>query len=266
MPAILSHYASGKVSVHLVGESDRIAVVTIRRPDARNACDVETVQGLYDAFADIDREPSICAGVLTGQGEHFCAGADLKELSTGASIGFSWAGDNKGATRKRLSKPFIAAVEGYAVAAGLALAVWCDMRVASDSAVFGVFCRRFGGPMPNGATVRLPRIIGESRALDMLMTGRPVAAEEAMLWGLADRRVTKGEALAEAIALAEQLAGFPQAALLCDRESAITQWDFSEEEAIAREVAGAQDAFRDAFQDGASTFVAGTGRHGWFNS
>ena len=176
-----------------------------------------------------------------------------------------WAGEDKGATRKRIGKPFIAAVEGHAVAAGLALALWCDLRIASDTAVFGVFCRRLGGPMPNGATVRLPRIIGESRALDMLMTGRAVDADEAMAWGLADRRCAKGQSLAEAVSLAQTLAAFPQAAMLCDRYSAITQWDFPEDEAIRREVAGAQDAFRDAFQSGASAFVAGTGRHGKFD-
>ena len=188
-------HASGKITVSLTGAHSDVAVVSINRPAARNACDVETVQGLYDVFQTIDQTDSIRAGVLTGVGQHFCAGADLKELSTGASIGFSWAGMDKGATRRRISKPFIAAVEGYAVAAGLALAVWCDMRVASDTAVFGVFCRRFGGPMPNGATVRLPRIVGESRALDMLMTGRPVGADEAMHWGLADRRVAEGYAV-----------------------------------------------------------------------
>lgn len=255
-------YANGKVQVEHDGP---VSIVTINRPKARNACDVETVQALYDAFQAVDVDETCRVGVLRGQGETFCAGADLKELSTGASIGFSWAGDDKGATRKRISKPFIAAVEGHAVAAGLALALWCDMRVASDSAVFGVFCRRFGGPMPNGATVRLPRIIGESRALDMLMTGRPVDADEAFQWGLADRRCPEGQALDAALSLAHTLAGFPQAAMLCDRHSAITQWDYAEDEAIRLEVAGAQEAFRDAFQDGASSFVAGTGRHGQFD-
>ncbi|MEM7404730.1 MAG: crotonase/enoyl-CoA hydratase family protein [Pseudomonadota bacterium] len=257
-------YASGKVVTTCAGTDARVAVVTICRPDARNACDVETVQGLYDAFQDVDHDPQFLAGVLTGQGAYFCAGADLKELSAGASIGFSWAGEDKGATRRRISKPFIAAVEGHAVAAGLALAVWCDMRVASESAVFGVFCRRFGGPMPNGATVRLPRIIGESRALDMLMTGRAVHVDEAMAWGLADRRTPRGEAREAAIELADTLAGFPQAAMLCDRKSTISQWDYPEEDAIRREVAGASAAFRDAFQSGASAFVEGKGRHGEF--
>lgn len=258
----MKHYASGKVELERDGP---VAIVFINRPELRNACDMETVKGLFDAFQDLDADKDCLAGVLTGRGESFSAGADLKELSSGASIGFSWAGTDKGATRRRISKPFIAAVEGHAVAAGLALALWCDMRVASDSAVFGVFCRRFGGPMPNGATVRLPRIVGESRALDMLMTGRPVAADEALSWGLADRRCAKGQALAEAVALAHTLASFPQAAMLCDRYSAITQWDFSEDEAIQREVAGAQAAFRDAFQAGAGSFVAGKGRHGEFD-
>ncbi|MEH6547994.1 MAG: enoyl-CoA hydratase-related protein, partial [Sneathiella sp.] len=139
------------------------------------------------------------------------------------------------------------------------------MRVASDTAVFGVFCRRFGGPMPNGCTVRLPRIIGESRALDMLMTGRPVAADEAMLFGLADRRVAEGQALVEAQALAKQLAEFPQLALRSDRMSAISQWDFPETEAIDREIAGSKPAFEQQFQSGAGRFVGGQGRHGDFS-
>ena len=207
---MMKTYANGKIEVTTDGP---VTIVTVNRPDVRNACDMETVKGLHDAFADFEKDEQARIGILTGAGPYFCAGADLEEVSSGASIGFSWAGTDKGATRRRLDKPVIAAVEGHAVAAGLALAVWCDMRVASESAVFGVFCRRFGGPMPNGTTVRLPRIIGESRALDMLMTGRPVDAKEAYHMGLADRLVPEGQALESAKELAHQLAGFPQTAM-----------------------------------------------------
>ncbi|USG60912.1 crotonase/enoyl-CoA hydratase family protein [Sneathiella marina] len=255
-------YANGKVRSTT---DNQVTTVVINRADVKNACDVETVKGLYDAFQDFEQDDDAKAAVLTGAGNSFCAGADLAELASGASIGFSWAGTDKGVTRRRLSKPVIAAVEGHAVAAGLALAVWCDMRVASDTAVFGVFCRRFGGPMPNGCTVRLPRIIGESRALDMLMTGRPVAADEALLFGLADRRVAAGTALEEAQALAQQLARFPQLALLSDRASSISQWDFTEVDAIDREIEGSKPAFEQQFQSGAGRFVGGQGRHGDFS-
>jgi len=258
----MREYANGKV---LSITEDQVATVIINRPEVKNACDVETVKGLHDAFQEFEQDETAKAAVLSGAGNSFCAGADLAELASGASIGFSWAGTDKGVTRRRLSKPVIAAVEGHAVAAGLALAVWCDLRVASDTAVFGVFCRRFGGPMPNGCTVRLPRIIGESRALDMLMTGRPVAADEALLFGLADRRVAEGKALDEAQALARQLAGFPQLALLSDRASSISQWDYSEIEAIDREIEGSKPAFEQQFQSGAGRFVDGQGRHGDFS-
>ncbi|MAL80072.1 MAG: enoyl-CoA hydratase [Sneathiella sp.] len=258
----MKSYADGKIKVENRGA---VTIVTIDRPAQRNACTVEMVKALHDAFLAFEQDATSRVAILTGAGGYFSAGADLEEISSGSAIGYSWAGKDKGATRRRLSKPVIAAVEGHAVAAGLALAVWCDMRVASKSAVFGVFCRRFGGPMPNGATVRLPRIIGESRALDMLMTGRPVKAEEAYHIGLADRLAETGEALAAALTLAEQLAAFPQSALLCDRKSAIEQWDYPEEEAIDREIEGAKFAFRDAFQSGAGTFVKGIGRHGEFS-
>lgn len=248
----------------LVRDDGPVRIVTINRPHARNACDVETVKTLHDVFAEFDADDTARVAILTGRDGYFCAGADLDEVSSGASIGFCWAGEDKGVTRKRCSKPVLAAVEGHAVAAGLALAVWCDMRVASESAVFGVFCRRFGGPMPNGATVRLPRIVGESRALDILMTGRPVDADEALRIGLADRLVPKGQALQAAIELAKQLAGFPQMAMLCDRNSAIQQWDYPEDEAISREIEGAMPAFHASFQSGAGRFVGGHGRHGKF--
>lgn len=247
-----------------VSSNGAVTTVVINRPNTRNACDMETVQRLHDVFAEFEQNPDAHVAVLMGEGDTFCAGADLNELSTGASIGFCWAGKNKGATRRRLSKPVIAAVEGHAVAAGLALAVWCDLRVSSETAIFGVFCRRFGGPMPNGCTVRLPRIIGESRALDMLMTGRAVDAEEAHRIGLADRLVPAGQAQQAAEELARQLAAYPQLAMLSDRYSAITQWDYPEEEAIHREIEGSRAAFEQEFQSGAGRFVDGAGRHGDF--
>jgi enoyl-CoA hydratase len=254
-------HANGKV---LVSKDGPVTIVTINREEVKNACDVETVQTLYDVFAEFEAEEEARVAVLTGAGGAFCAGGDLAELASGEALGYCWAGTDRGATRRRLSKPVIAAVEGHAVAAGLALAVWCDLRVASEMAVFGVFCRRFGGPMPNGCTVRLPRIVGESRALDMLMTGRGVDATEAKAIGLADRVVPSGQALVAATALAQQLAGFPQVAMLSDRASTISQWDYGEEEAIDREIAGSKAAFDDQFQTGAGRFMKGEGRHGAF--
>lgn len=259
---MINEHVDGKL---LVEEDGPLTIVTINRREARNACLVAMVKGLHDIFMAFEADESQRVAILTGAGGSFCAGADLQEIASGAAIGYSWAGKDKGATRRRLTKPVIAAVEGHAVAAGLALAVWCDLRVVSDSAVFGVFCRRFGGPMPNGATVYLPRIVGESRALDMMMTGRAVDADEAMRIGLADRRCAAGEALPEAKRLARQLAGFPQAAMLSDRESIISQWDHDAEAAIDQCIAGADKAFRTEFQSGAGRFVGGEGRHGRFD-
>ena len=251
----------------LVARDEAIWTVTINRPRARNACDMATVKRLHDVFAAFEADDGARAAVLAGAaGGDFCAGADLHELSSGSSIGFFWAGEDKGLTRRPTTKPVIAAVHGHAVAAGLALAVWCDLRVADATAVFGVFCRRYGGPMPNGATVRLPRLIGQSRALDMMLTGRAVAAAEAFAIGLANRLVPAGEALPAAQALARELAVFPQTAMLSDRTSLIDQWNWPEDEAIRCEVAGAAAAFETDFQSGAGRFVAGRGRHGDFGS
>lgn len=258
---MIEGHVNGKL---LVEETGPLTIVTINRPAARNACEVAMVKGLHDVFMAFEAKESQRVAILTGAGGAFCAGADLEEIASGAALGYSWAGRDKGATRRRLSKPVIAAVEGHAVAAGLALAVWCDLRVAADSAVFGVFCRRFGGPMPNAATVHLPRIVGESRALDMMMTGRPVDADEALRIGLADRRCADGQALECAKSLAAQLAGFPQAAMLSDRRSIITQWDHDAETAIDQCIAGAETAFETEFQSGAGRFVAGLGKHGRF--
>lgn len=252
-------------STVLIEKDGPVTTVIINREEVRNACNIPTVQGLHDAFVEFEQDEEARVAILTGAGGSFCAGADLNELASGASVGFCWAGEDKGVTRQRTSKPVLAAVEGHAVAAGLGLAVWCDMRIASETAVFGVFCRRFGGPMPNGATVRLPRLIGEGRALDMMMTGRAVAAEEAYRIGLADRLVPAGNALPEAQKLALQLANFPQLALLSDRASTIAQWDYSEADAIDNEIAGSMPAFEQQFQAGAKRFVGGVGRHGSFD-
>ena len=246
----------------LVERSGPVTTVIINRPEARNACLVSTVKALHDAFMAFEADATAKAAVLTGANGSFCAGADLKELASGAALGFCWAGEDKGVTRRMLNKPVVAAVEGHAVAAGLALAVWCDLRVTSQTAVFGVFCRRYGGPMPNGCTVRLPRLIGQSRALDMMLTGRAVDAREAHAIGLANRLVPAGEARREAERLALELATLPQTAMLSDRHSLISQWDFPEDEAIRREIAGSGAAFQQGFQSGAQRFVSGTGRHG----
>jgi enoyl-CoA hydratase len=239
-----------------------VTTVIIDRPEARNACTVAMVRALHDAFMVFETDLEAKVAVLTGADGAFCAGADLREMASGAALGFCWAGEDQGVTRRLLSKPVIAAVSGHAVAAGLALAVWCDLRVADVTAVFGVFCRRYGGPMPNGCTVRLPRLIGQSRALDMMLTGRAVDANEAYAIGLANRLVPAGMARREAERLAHELAALPQVAMLSDRASLISQWDWPEDEAIRREIAGSTAAFAEGFQTGAGRFVAGVGRHG----
>lgn len=246
----------------LVERNGPVTTVIINRPAARNACTVATVKALHDAFMAFEADDDAKVAVLTGQGDYFCAGADLKELASGAALGFCWASDDKGVTQRMLKKPVIAGVSGHAVAAGLALAVWCDLRVADETAVFGVFCRRYGGPMPNGCTVRLPRLIGQSRALDMMLTGRAVDAQEAHAIGLVNRLVKAGEARREAEKLAHELAGLPQIAMLSDRESLIKQWDLPEDAAIRLEIEGSKAAFAQGFQAGAGRFVQGVGRHG----
>lgn len=246
----------------LVERNGPVTTVIINRPAARNACTVATVKALHDAFMAFEADETAKVAVLTGQGGTFCAGADLKELASGAALGFCWAGEDKGVTRRMLSKPVIAGISGHAVAAGLALAVWCDLRVADETAVFGVFCRRYGGPMPNGCTVRLPRLIGQSRALDMMLTGRAVDAKEAHAIGLVNRLVKAGEARQEAERLAHELAGLPQIAMLSDRDSLIKQWDLPEDAAIRLEIEGSKAAFAQGFQSGAGRFVQGVGRHG----
>jgi enoyl-CoA hydratase len=238
-----------------------VTTVVIDRPEARNACAVEMVRALHRAFMAFEADADARVAVLTGAGGAFCAGADLREIEDGTAVGYCWAGIDEGVTRRYLAKPVIAAVSGPALAAGLALAVWCDLRVADATATFGVSCRRFGGPMPNGATVRLPRLIGQSHALDLMLTGRTIDAAEAYRIGLVNRLVD-GDPRAEAEALAQQLATMPAPAMLADRRSLLRQWSLPEEDAIRYEVEQGKAVFGHDFQAGAARFVAGEGRHG----
>ena len=209
-----------------------VRTVTIDRPDCRNAVDPATADLLRQAFTDFDADDSAAIAVLTGASGHFCAGFDLKAVGAGNERYRPEGVGPMGPSRMLLSKPVIAAVEGYAVAGGLELALWCDLRVASASAVFGVFCRRWGVPLIDGGTVRLPRIVGQGRALDMILTGRPVDAAEALAIGLANRVVAEGQALAAAQALAAEIAHFPALCMRTDRMSAYRQWDFDLADAL----------------------------------
>jgi len=243
-----------------------IAIVTINRPEVRNAVDRATAAELAAAFRRFDADEALAVAILTGAGGTFCAGADLKAVSTGGGNRVTPDGDGPmGPTRMRLSKPVIAAVEGFAVAGGLELSLWCDMRVAAEDAVFGVFCRRWGVPLIDGGTVRLPRLIGESHAMDLILTGRPVSGEEARMMGLANRIVPKGAALASAKELALQLAGFPQRCMRSDRLSALEQWDNDFAGAMANETRrGSEVIDSGETRVGAARFAAGAGRHGAF--
>jgi len=246
-----------------------LLVVTINRPDARNAVDGRTAAALAEAFRGFDADPELAVAILTGAGDHFCAGADLKAVASGdpaRANRIATDGDGSmGPSRMQLTKPVIAAVSGYCVAGGLELALWCDLRVADDSAVFGVFCRRFGVPLIDGGTVRLPRAIGMSRALDLILTGRPVDAQEALAIGLANRVVKKGEALAAAEKLAREIAAFPQACMRGDRLSAYQQWGMAEDAAIGNEFAhGLRTLQSGETVSGATRFTQGTGRGGKF--
>jgi enoyl-CoA hydratase len=244
-----------------------VAVVTIDRPDARNAVDRPTAEALLDAFTRFDADDALAAAVLTGANDVFCAGADLKAMSEpgGERINrLSPEGDGPmGPTRMLVGKPVVAAVEGHAVAGGLELALWCDLRVASESAVFGVFCRRWGVPLVDGGTVRLPRIIGQGRALDLILTGRAVGADEALRLGLANRVVPAGTARDASVRLATDLAGLPQVCLRNDRASVYAQWDLPLDEALREESRLGFETLRTpGAMDGATRFAAGAGRHG----
>ena len=246
---------------------DRITIVRLARPEVRNAVDARTAQALADAFREFDANPDSDVAILHGEYGSFCAGADLKAVAAEAgSNRLSPQGDGPmGPSRMVLGKPVIAAIAGHAVAGGLELALWCDLRVVERSAVLGVFCRRWGVPLIDGGTVRLPRLIGHSRAMDLILTGRPVDAREALEMGLANRLVADGEALNEALALARTLSAFPQNCLRSDRLSAYEQWGQSLESALANEFRRGMEVIdsRETVE-GASRFAAGRGRHGDF--
>jgi enoyl-CoA hydratase len=249
----------------ILERSGPVTTVIINRPEVRNAVDGPTAAALADAFRAFDADETASVAILTGAGDTFCAGADLKAVGSARGNRLDPAGDGPmGPTRMRLGKPVIAAVSGHAVAGGLELALWCDLRVADDTAVFGVFCRRWGVPLIDGGTVRLPRLIGQSRAMDLILTGRPVDAAEALHIGLANRVVPAGQARAAAEELAASLAAFPQQCLRGDRASALSQFGLDEQAALAAEFAGAAAALTEETQSGAARFAAGAGRHGDF--
>jgi enoyl-CoA hydratase len=236
-----------------------VTTVVLDRPESRNAVDRATAQALADAFRAFDADDTASVAVLYGDGGTFCAGADLKAMDNRIEDD----GDGPmGPTRLRLSKPVVAAIEGYAVAGGLELAAWCDLRVAAEDAVLGVFCRRWGVPLIDGGTVRLPRLVGAGRAMDLILTGRPVAAAEAERIGLVDRVVPAGSARAAAEALAHELARLPQRCLRNDRLSALEQEGVDEVAAMQRELALGRESLAAGALDGAARFAAGEGRHG----
>jgi len=248
----------------------RTLVVTIERPGARNAVDGPTARRLYDAFKAFDADEGLDVAILQGRDTGFCAGADLKGVAQGRGNPILPPDSDigpMGVTRLRLGKPVIAAVEGHAVAGGLEVACWCDLRVAAEGAVFGVFCRRFGVPLIDLGTVRLPRLIGASRAMDLILTGRPVPAAEAHAMGLANYLTPKGGALAKALEIAAQLSAFPQLCMRNDRLSALAQWSLDWDQATAAEVAFGIETLRSGeTQAGAARFAAGEGRGGKFPS
>ena len=250
------------MAVHVTDEG-AVRTVVLDRPEVRGAVDGEHATLLREAFEELEARDDLSVGVLTGSQGHFCAGADLTAVSSGRMPVFDpGAGPGPmGPTRLQLSKPVIAAVEGNAVAGGLELAVWCDLRVASETAVFGVYCRRWGVPLIDGGTVRLARIVGQGRALDLVVTGRGVDAQEALQMGLANRVCAAGEALGTAQAWAAQIAALPQRCLRNDRRSLLEQWSLPEDEALANEWRHGMDSLADGLA-GAARFVAGEGRHG----
>ena len=252
--------ASGKI---LVDRDDPVTTIVINRPKAKNALDNDAAHGLAEALQAFDTDAGARVAVLTGAGGAFCAGADLKELGGGMDY-FPWAGSEGGPLRAPLTKPVIAAIEGHACAGGLGVALFCDIRIVDETATFGVFSRRWGVPMSDGTTVRLPRIVGQGRALDMLLTGRAVGADEAIAIGLATRKVARGTTRVEAEKLARQIAGFPPIAMTSDRQSAYESFDRDQQAAIQREMELSLAARRKESQSGAARFAQGEGRHGKF--
>jgi enoyl-CoA hydratase len=242
-----------------------VFTVLLSRPDRRNAVDGATAQALADAFREFDSDQEAAVAVLHGEGGVFCAGADLKAVGTAEGNRVAPDGDGPmGPSRMQLSKPVIAAVAGHAVAGGLELALWCDLRVAEQSAVFGVFCRRWGVPLIDGGTVRLPRLIGQSRAMDMILTGRPVDAHEAREFGLVNRVVADGESRQVAEALAAEIAQFPQTCMREDRLSVLEQNGLPEDQAISIELEHGIRSLAEV-QAGVERFRSGAGRHGGFD-
>jgi enoyl-CoA hydratase len=247
-----------------VERSGAVTTVVLDRPEVRNAVDGPAAAALAEAFREFDADDTAAVAVLTGEGT-FCSGADLAALGTERQNRVADDGDGPmGPTRMRLGKPVVAAIEGYAVAGGLELALWADLRVAAEDAVLGVFCRRWGVPLIDGGTVRLPRLIGQSRAMDLILTGRPVGAEEALAIGLVNRVVPPGHARAAAEELAAEIAVHPQACLRHDRLSALEQWGLDEPEALANELRHGRVPLAAESGEGAARFVAGRGRHGSF--
>jgi enoyl-CoA hydratase len=243
-----------------------VTTVILDRPDVRNAVNHATALELQAAFRAFDTDPDALVGVLWGDNETFCAGYDLKTVASGQGLGkFDPDGDGPmGPSRMLLNKPVIAAVSGYAVAGGLELALWCDMRVMEEDAQVGVFCRRWGVPLIDGGTVRLPRLIGMSRALDLILTGRAVGAQEALAMGLCNRVVPKGKARKEAENLAHEIARFPQICVRADRMSAYQQWDLDLVNALKNEARGGIEPLRHEARAGAARFAGGKGRGGSF--
>jgi len=248
----------------IVEQEDQTTIIQINRPDRRNAVDGSTATELAEALTAFDQDSESRVAILTGTGGTFCSGADLKAVADGKGNRVTGQGDGPmGPTRMLLSKPVIAAVEGFAVAGGLELAMWCDLRVAADDAVFGVFCRRWGVPLVDGGTIRLSRMLGHSHALDMILTGRGVSGEEARLMGLANRLVAKGQALSEAKKLATQLCQFPQICMCSDRLSSYQQWDLDLHHALRNETdLGLKVISSGETRAGAQRFAQGEGRHG----
>jgi enoyl-CoA hydratase len=251
----------------LVERDGPVTTVIINRPEVRNAVDNETADGLAEAFRAFDSDNQQKVAVLWGAGGAFCAGADLKAIASGERRArYRITGDGPmGPSRLKLSKPVIAAVAGHAVAGGLELALWCDLRVAEENAVFGVYCRRWGVPLIDGGTVRLPRLIGQSHALDMILTGRPVEADEALRMGLANRVVGIGAARAAAEELARQLCQFPQLCMNADRASVYRQWELPLDHAMTAEFAHGRGVVEAEGRAGAARFAAGAGRGGTFD-
>jgi enoyl-CoA hydratase len=241
----------------------QVAIVTIDRPRVRNAVDADTADGLYESFVRFGSDKKLAVAVLTGAGGCFCAGYDLKSIAAGRARVTRRGRGPMGPTRLALDKPVIAAIEGYAVAGGLELALWCDMRVAARNATLGVFSRRFGVPLIDLGTIRLPRMIGQGRAMDMILTGRPMPAVEAFQIGLVERLVEPGSALEVAVALAHELAALPQGALRADRRSAVGQWSLSVADATKAEFRGGRAVLGSGEAEaGAKRFAGGAGRHG----